>query len=690
VTADEHADTFVTVHSLARLAAPLVAFALVRTVAAREVVVDDVMHRSHVGALVEVGLDASGALSVDDVKRGSLVLSPSAGPSPNFGVAPGTLWARFSYDDRRARPSSLVLEQADANADFVDVYVDDAPPIHTGDHQPFSSWDVRARQPAVRLPGGGRHEVLVALRGGMTKHFPLELYTEEAYAEHASNDDVAQGLYFGAVGALAAYNLFLFAATRLRVYGLYAATIGGVAFVQAAIHGLGTRFLWGEFPGVNDALSIVTPFFTIIAATLFFVDVLRLPLRRPRVARALSPWFVLGLAIVGLVANVVSFDRGMTLAAVAAIVWASTMLGVGVRQILDGDRIARVVVGAWLVFFAGIGLFCLRVVGLLPSNALTVNAMQVGSALEAVLLSLALADRIKELQGEVAAEHEVALANAQAALEAREAALRELEERRRLQGALDVATQHLTQAENMATLGMLMAGIAHDLRNPINYVMGAADQFEQHAPLLDHPDEPTRSAAVARVRKASEWVAAGARTMDALSVAMRNQSRAPDEDDARAAFAIDEVVREALLLCRSRTSGIELVVEVPARTVIADPTGVGQVVMNLVSNAADALREHGSGERVARVLVRALVHDDGGFVLEVHDSGPGVPQHVRARILEPFFTTKPRGQGTGLGLAIVQRVAQRHAGSLAIGASGVLGGAKFALFVPAPLDGSRA
>jgi signal transduction histidine kinase len=63
---------------------------------------------------------------------------------------------------------------------------------------------------------------------------------------------------------------------------------------------------------------------------------------------------------------------------------------------------------------------------------------------------------------------------------------------------------------------------------------------------------------------------------------------------------------------------------------------------------------------------------------------------VRARILEPFFTTKPRGQGTGLGLAIVQRVAQRHAGSLAIGASGELGGAKFAVIVPAPLDGSRA
>jgi C4-dicarboxylate-specific signal transduction histidine kinase len=157
---------------------------------------------------------------------------------------------------------------------------------------------------------------------------------------------------------------------------------------------------------------------------------------------------------------------------------------------------------------------------------------------------------------------------------------------------------------------------------------------------------------------------------------MRNQARGGGE--AFEAVALREVVNEALLLCRSRTKLCELEVAVEDVTVHADPTGLGQLVMNLVSNAADALGE--SREKLPSVNPRIRVSAsaaEGRFTIAVEDSGTGIPEELRAKILEPFFTTKPRGQGTGLGLAIVQRVVKQHGGVLEVGTSRGLGGAAF-------------
>jgi two-component system, sensor histidine kinase PhcS len=223
---------------------------------------------------------------------------------------------------------------------------------------------------------------------------------------------------------------------------------------------------------------------------------------------------------------------------------------------------------------------------------------------------------------------------------------------------------------------MLMAGIAHDLRNPLNYVQGAAEQLREAIPGLRSEEGTAREKTVARVEKVVGWVEQGTASMDAISLAMRNQARGGGE--AFEAVALREVVNEALLLCRSRTKLCELEVEVEDVTVHADPTGLGQLVMNLVSNAADALGEARATLPAVNPRIRVSARAAGDrCTIAVEDSGTGVPEELRAKILEPFFTTKPRGQGTGLGLAIVQRVVKQHGGELAVGTSRELGGAAF-------------
>ncbi len=278
-------------------------------------------------------------------------------------------------------------------------------------------------------------------------------------------------------------------------------------------------------------------------------------------------------------------------------------------------------------------------------------------------------DRVDELAAELEGKN-AKLEDANRVLEA------ELGERRRLQGELESATQQLTQAENMATLGMLMAGIAHDIRNPLNYVQNAVSQLEDATPDLLADDAVARRRGLEAVTTATRWVKQGASTMDAISLAMRNQARGGGADFE--VVGLRDVTSEALLLCASRTRVCSIDVKVPESSVYADPTGLGQLVMNLVSNAADALSEARERDRSApmKILVRGSVTERDAK-LEVHDSGPGIPESLREKILEPFFSTKPRGQGTGLGLAIVQRVVRQHRGTLEIGRSAELGGARF-------------
>jgi signal transduction histidine kinase len=254
--------------------------------------------------------------------------------------------------------------------------------------------------------------------------------------------------------------------------------------------------------------------------------------------------------------------------------------------------------------------------------------------------------------------------------------MKELEERRRLQGELDVASQQLTQAENMATLGMLMAGIAHDIRNPIQAVRGAGEIMSDLLPKVIDGNAAERRESAPLVHEALGWIEQGTRTMDAISLAMRNQSRGGVTEPEP--MNLEEVVNEALVLCRSRTKLYQIETRLEPITIVGDATGVGQLVMNLVSNAADALAEQQQADWQGHhaILVEARVAA-GEVRIGIHDSGPGVPEAIRSKILEPFFTTKPRGQGTGLGLAIVQRVVRQHGGTLTIERSDALGGALF-------------
>ena len=219
----------------------------------------------------------------------------------------------------------------------------------------------------------------------------------------------------------------------------------------------------------------------------------------------------------------------------------------------------------------------------------------------------------------------------------------------------------LMQSEKMRSLGQLVAGVAHELNNPIGFVHANLQLLDGYIEKLvtaqesgsdaDKPREAIRKL-LARSREGTERVKGIVLNLRAFS--RMDQAELSDVN-------LNEELDRTLGLMEPRLKG-GIILEKdfgnlpPVRCY---PAQLNQVFMNLVMNSCDALKGKGT------IKVRTRPATDG-VSLEIADDGPGIPAQVRERIFEPFFTTKPVGQGTGLGLSISHGIVERHGGNLSV------------------------
>jgi PAS domain S-box-containing protein len=232
----------------------------------------------------------------------------------------------------------------------------------------------------------------------------------------------------------------------------------------------------------------------------------------------------------------------------------------------------------------------------------------------------------------------------------------------------------LRQTEKLSAMGTLLAGVAHELNNPLAIVMGRASLLEEKAP------EGDLAADARRIREAAERCGRIVRTF--LNMARHKPAE-------RSAVRLSDIVRAAadMLGYTLRSHGItlELALDEQLPEVQADGDQIGQVVLNLIVNAQQALA---SAQGPRRIIIAtgsapadpAARHPEPRVWLRVADSGPGVPEDAAGRIFEPFFTTKAVGLGTGLGLAVSRTIVREHGGELVLEPGGQ--GAAFLLTLP--------
>jgi two-component system NtrC family sensor kinase len=265
-------------------------------------------------------------------------------------------------------------------------------------------------------------------------------------------------------------------------------------------------------------------------------------------------------------------------------------------------------------------------------------------------------------------------AQAKAAMaEALSRANEELEEANR---QLRETQTRLVQAAKMASLGELVAGIAHEINNPLAFIQAHQGTVERLLRQLEASVAPETEAAplIARCRDRVGSMTLGLARIQDLVANLRKFSRR--DDGAFQRLNVPEAV-ETVLTLLSPKLGERVVVDRDLRgaeELVCLPALFNQVMMNLVSNAADAI----PGDGHIGIATRS---DWRSYTIEIRDSGPGVPDDLQERIFEPFFTTKPIGLGTGLGLAIAYNVVAAHEGAITVSRAPE-GGACFTVNVP--------
>jgi len=549
---------------------------------------------------------------------------------------------------------------------------------------------------------------------------PIKLGTYNSIRLTDLNRNLLNGLYFGIMLVMFFYNLFVYLSTRDKSYLYYILYILSVSLVQLNVTGFGFKYLWPNAPGFERASIFLFPALTAFASIAFIKQFLLTKQFAPRAEKL----FWVFIAAYGF--NIVNSFFGdkylaYNLLNAIALPLSLYMLGMaGYIWMKHKYKPAVYFLAAWTIFLLGIICFVLKDAGILPYNLITVSSIQIGSAIEVILLSFALADRINILKKEKESSREEALRVSQeneriireqniileTKVNERTMALKASNEElaKTLHELKETETQ-LVESEKMASLGQLTAGIAHEINNPINFVTSNVNPLRRDVDLLvdlleqveeitlkDAPVEQKKQE-IAQLKEELDFdylkseigfllkgINEGASRTAEIVKGLRVFSRL-DEDDLKKAD-INEGLDSTIVIVNHLLNGsIEIEKNYSGIPLVeCFPGKLNQVFLNLMSNSIHAIDKKWKGEPGGK-LTLGTWNDETDVYIRVKDNGIGMDESTKKKLFEPFFTTKDVGEGTGLGLSIAYNTVRKHNGMIEV--NGEPGeGAEFIIKIP--------
>lgn len=375
--------------------------------AAPPILLQDGIGQYLLGRSVDILEDPDGRWTIADLVSGPQAqrFTPSRQDVPNFGFTKATYWVRFQVENRASREEPWLLEIGYPMLDLITLYVADSQAAfrvkEAGDLFPFHHREVDYQNLLFVLPISRQTPQTIYLRvkTESSMQLPLTLWSAVSFSEHLAVQQYGLGLYYGVMGVMALYNFFLFLTVRDRSYLHYVLYIMCVGLAQMAISGLAYAYFWPNSPWWENrgmsfliALGLFTPL-------QFAQSFLHTREWIPRYHHLLSA--AKGATVLIMVLSFVTrYAVSVKLVSLAALLTPLLILIAGALCLNRGYRAARFFLLAWVVFLCGLVLMALRSFGLLPSMFVTEHGIQIGSAMEVVLLSLALADRINLMKKE--------------------------------------------------------------------------------------------------------------------------------------------------------------------------------------------------------------------------------------------------------------------------------------------------
>lgn len=679
---------------------------------AQEIRITDKQPSSFISASMEQLVDSSNQLTVEQVRQNPGFVKLN-GRIPVFAGTIQNAWFRFTVRNQSLSPT-LLLNIAYPNLSRVTLYVQDSGSTRLLGEQgnEVRSATIVAGSPNLvydlKLPPGSGQSYLMHVYSEHPIILPAEVHTYEALHDSINLQTIVTGLYLGVLAVMFLYNLFLFYGTRDSSYLFYIVYIFCLALAQVTAAGYGYRYIWPEHAWINRYAVVFTSTFSALSGLLFSMHFLRTAFYTPRLHRWL--WVLASVYIAGLCCSLATWlDISYAILNYNGLVSVVTVLATSVVIARKGFKAAYFYLFAWLLLLVSFMVLIFRNLSLVPYNNFTTYTFYLGSALEVALLSVALADKINALRKEkeqsqaealkVSMENEKLVRDQNLILEKKVAErTEELQSSNEnlseaLQNLKDTQSQ-LVEAEKMASLGQLTAGIAHEINNPINFVKsnikplqldirdlvevidaygqlhGAA--AEEIPAKLTEIDQLKKQIDIGYVRQEIEnlvkGIQEGAERTAEIVLGLRTFSRL-DESEVKTVNVHDGIDSTLVLLKSSLPQNITIHKDFRSQgQVECYPGKLNQVFMNILSNGIQAIKQKEvQGEQESITISTRDIGDK--MEIRIRDTGIGMPEEVQQKIFDPFFTTKDVGEGTGLGLSIVYNIIQKHGGKIEVHSS---------------------
>jgi two-component system NtrC family sensor kinase len=628
---------------------------------------------------------------------------------PNLGFTKGSFWVKFTLNNQK-EDSNFTIQINQSLLDEVILYTfDESGNLlnmqKSGEKYPIYQRKHNDQYPIfdISIPQNKEKYFLLQVISSEQILLPVQVATLPKILERNKNRDLLFGIYFGIILAMMAYNFFIYFTVRDKSYLYYVLNILLVGLTQACLEGYLFKYAWPD----NFWFSSRSVYYFSSATSVTALIFLRLFLRTgefiPKFDRQFKLYFLLfGIVIVGTTIEVNNLSHNLTQFAIGIV--PITILIVSIVIFRKGYRPAKFFIIAWIVLIVGIFIFVLKDAGVLEANFFTTYTLQIGSAIEEFLLSLALADRINILKREkeqsqtemllALKENEKLITEQNVMLEEKvkerteELEIKNVELGDTLTNLKETQSQLLV-VQKMASLGQLTAGIAHEINNPINFVsanirplkMDISDILEllNKFETIDQNDEKLKEKLdeiksfkeeidveylKTEINSLLAGIEDGAKRTAEIVKGLKNFSHL-DESDIKMAD-INKGIESTLVLLRSSIPDfISIEIDLGDIPMIeCYPGKLNQVFMNILNNAVQAI-ENDKSEKQHKLSVSTF-ESENKIHIRITDTGIGMTEMVKDKIFEPFFTTKDVGEGTGLGMSIVFGIIENHHGQIKI------------------------
>lgn len=620
----------------------------------------------------------------------------------NFGITSSAIWLRLSIINK-SNVGNLILQVNQPIIDEIDFYAYNSKShsfdlIRMGEFQSFSLRKYLTPQYLfdLRLAHDSTKTYYLKIRCKENLQIPISIGSRISVINTTVISNLASGIYMGIMIVMILYNLFIYGIFRDKSYILYSIYIVLILFTQTSLQGYTFQLLWPNTPWLATYSPFLFPAFVGAMGLEFFKEFLRLKERNLRAYR-ISFFFLIPYSLSVILSFFGFYSLSFMIVEATASIVSVFMLIVAFMIYRSGYSEARFFLLGWTIFLLGICIYVLKDFEVLPYNNFTRYTMHFGSAVEVILLSFALAERINILKKEkeesqaealvISQQNQKLITEQNVILEQKvhERTLELEETNEELNVTLtylkDTQSQ-LVDAEKMASLGQLTAGIAHEINNPINFVsanlkplkmdisevLDLIKKYESITPGESLEDKLKDIEAFKKeinleyLKKEIETLLSGIedgakRTAEIVS-GLKNFSRL-DESELKYAN-INEGIESTLVLLRSSVPrNVEVVAELGNIPVIeCYPGKLNQVFMNVISNALYAMSKKPEIEKNTLTILSYMRGEK--VCVSFEDTGIGMTQQVKEKIFEPFFTTKDVGEGTGLGMSIVFKIVESH------------------------------